>query len=64
MVRAIRLGADFVFAGRPFMYGISALGEKGADHVYELFHHDLVNNMHQLGIETVEAMKSLELRRD
>lgn len=63
MVRAIRLGADFVFAGRAFVYGISALGEKGGEHVYQLFHHDLINNMHQLGISTIAEMRDVEIRR-
>ena len=61
IIRAIRLGADFVFAGRPFVYGVSALGEKGGDHTFEIFYHDLINNMHQLGIETIEDMKNIEI---
>jgi L-lactate dehydrogenase (cytochrome) len=64
ILRAIALGADFVFLGRPFVYGISAIGAKGADHVYELLYHDLINNMHQLGITSLEQMKDVELRFD
>lgn len=63
IAKALRLGADFVFPGRPFMYGIAALGEKGAEHVYQLFYHDLINNMHQMGIETLQELKSIEVRK-
>jgi len=63
IVKAIALGADFVFLGRAFMYGISALGEKGGDHVYELLYHDLINNMHQLGVETLEELRGVKILR-
>ena len=33
IVRGLALGAKFVFCGRAFMWGISALGERGVDHV-------------------------------
>jgi L-lactate dehydrogenase (cytochrome) len=62
ILRAIALGADFVFLGRPFIYGVGALGDKGPDHVYEILHADLLNNMHQLGIETLEAVRTREVR--
>lgn len=62
ILKALALGADFVFLGRPFVYGISALGNKGANHVYELLYHDLINNMHQLGITRLEEMKDVELK--
>jgi len=61
ILRAKALGADFVFLGRPFVYGVSALGEKGANHVYELLYHDMINNMHQLGITSLDEMKDVEL---
>ena len=64
ILRAKALGADFVFLGRPFLYGVSALGKKGGDHVYELLYHDLINNMHQLGIESLSEMQNIELRQE
>lgn len=51
ILRAIALGADFVLLGRPFMYGLAALGSRGAEHVFNIFIEDLTNNMKQLGIE-------------
>lgn len=64
ILRAKALGADFVFLGRPFVYGVAALGEKGGNHVYELLYHDIINNMHQLGITSLSEMKDVELRFD
>src|SRR5690606_29394716 len=32
IARALACGADFAFMGRPFMYGVGALGNKGGDH--------------------------------
>ncbi|MEM9278893.1 MAG: alpha-hydroxy acid oxidase [Pseudomonadota bacterium] len=62
ILRAIALGADFVFLGRPFIYGVGALAEKGGDHVYDLLLADLINNMHQLGIEKLEDVRQREVR--
>lgn len=62
ILKAKALGADFVFLGRPFVYGVAALGAKGGNHVYELLYHDMINNMHQLGITNLEEMKDVELR--
>ncbi len=61
IMRALRLGADFVFVGRPFIYGVAALAEKGGDHVYSLLYHDMINNMHQLGIESLEELSDIEV---
>lgn len=49
IMRALALGADFVMLGRPFMYGVAALGEAGGGHVVEILREDLRNNMVQLG---------------
>ena len=63
VLKAIAFGADFVFLGRPFVYGVSALAEKGGDHVYEILRCDLINNMHQLGIESLDEMSGVTLKR-
>ena len=64
ILRAIAFGADFVFMGRPFIYGIGALAHKGGDHVSDLLQADLLNNMHQLGIEKLEDVRKREVRID
>lgn len=50
ILRALHCGADFVLIGRPYLYGVAALGEKGGEHVNNIFVEDLTNNMKQLGI--------------
>ena len=62
VLRAIALGADFVFLGRPFIYGLGALGDKGGDHVYELIACDLANNLIQLGVEKPTDARKVDLR--
>ena len=62
ILSAIALGADFVFLGRPFVYSVCALGELGGDHCYNLLASDIVNNMHQLGIERVEEVRKRQVR--
>ena len=58
IARAISLGADFVFAGRPFYFGLGALGERGAGHAYEILRDGLVNVMHQTGCVTLLELRS------
>ncbi|MEO0329364.1 MAG: alpha-hydroxy acid oxidase [Pseudomonadota bacterium] len=64
ILRAIALGADFVFLGRPFIYGVGALGKKGGKHVYEVLTADMMNNMHQLGIERPEDVRKRDVLID
>ncbi|BFP43094.1 alpha-hydroxy acid oxidase [Flavobacteriaceae bacterium GF1] len=56
-MRALYLGADFVFVGRPFIHGVCALGKYGSDHVAHILMDDLKNNMVQLGAKTVEEVR-------
>ena len=56
-MRALYLGADFVFVGRPFIHGVCALGKYGSDHVAHILMDDLKNNMVQLGAKTVEEIR-------
>lgn len=49
ILRAIALGADFVMMGRPFHYGLAAMGETGASHVLDILRQDMIANMGQLG---------------
>jgi len=63
IIRALALGADFVLLGRPFMYGVAALGEAGGTHTIEILRDDLKNNMIQLGCrQLVELPARLRAR--
>jgi L-lactate dehydrogenase (cytochrome) len=56
VMRALYLGADFVMLGRPFLYGVSALGKYGAEHVAHILSDDLKNNMVQLGVKNLQEL--------
>lgn len=63
IIKAIALGADFVLLGKAFIYGCAALGNKGGDHVADILIEDLINNMKQLGVESVEELSKLNLEK-
>jgi L-lactate dehydrogenase (cytochrome) len=52
--RCLATGAAFTFMGRPFMYGVGALGNKGGDHTIGLLKTQLKQVMEQLGCERIE----------
>ncbi|NGF56396.1 alpha-hydroxy-acid oxidizing protein [Parapedobacter sp. SGR-10] len=49
--RALACGADFTFMGRPFMYGVAALGRQGGEHTIAMFKAQLHQTMEQLCCE-------------
>ena len=53
ILRALALGADFVFLGRAFIYGVAALGKYGGDHAVEILLDDLRVNMIQMGFASL-----------
>jgi len=61
-VRAVALGAQAAFTGRPYVYGVAALGADGAQHVANLFLEEVRLAMGQLGACTVEELRALMRR--
>lgn len=53
LARAHAVGSEFNFMGRPFMYGVGALGSEGGDHTINMFKTHLYQIMQQLTIEKV-----------
>ena len=53
IVRALALGAKATIAGRPFLYGVGALGEAGARHVMDLFFDELRTEFTHVGVRSV-----------
>ncbi len=51
--RSLACGADFTFMGRPFMYGVAALGKQGGDHTMGMFKTQLKQVMEQVCCEKV-----------
>ncbi len=52
--RCLATGAKFTFMGRPFMYGVGALGKNGGDHTISIFKTQLQQVMEQLCCEKIE----------
>lgn len=51
--RALACGARFTFMGRPFMYGVAALGKRGGDHTITMLKAQLKQVMEQVCCEKV-----------
>ena len=62
IVRALALGAKATFAGRPFLYGLGALGEAGASHVMELFFDELRTEFLHVGVRSVAEAATVSVR--
>ncbi len=62
VARALALGADFVFSGRSFMYGLGALGDAGPTHVASLFEQELTTVLHQLGCSSIAELRERDAR--
>ncbi|MFZ4260925.1 alpha-hydroxy acid oxidase [Sphingobacterium sp. HJSM2_6] len=54
LARAHAVGSDFNFMGRPFMYGVGALGDEGGDHTINMFKAQLYQVMQQLTLENIQ----------
>jgi L-lactate dehydrogenase (cytochrome) len=56
VARALALGADLVFCGRAFMFGLGALGPTGVQHAFEILNDGLINTLHQTGCERIDQL--------
>lgn len=59
VLKALALGAAFVFVGRPFIYAASVGGEAGVTHAFTLLQREIHRNMAMLGLRA-----PAEMRRD
>ena len=53
IVKAVALGATACMAGRAYLYGLGAAGERGVDHVLAMLHADVRRTMALLGAPTI-----------
>ena len=53
IVKAVALGARACMAGRAYLYGLGAAGERGVDHVLSMLHTDVRRTMALLGAPTI-----------
>ena len=56
ILKAIGLGASFVFVGRPFNYAATLAGEPGVDHAIDLLRTQLRANLGMLGLLNITEM--------
>ena len=57
VLKALALGAHFVFVGRPFLYAATIGGEAGVHHAASLLREEISRNMAMLGISSMAEMK-------
>ena len=53
VLKAIALGADFVFIGRPFIYAAAIGGEAGVAHAIRLLAHEIQQDMALIGVSSL-----------
>lgn len=59
---ALASGADFTFLGRPFVYGVGALGKQGGYHTINALTLQLTQIMNQLGCKSVAELPNYLVR--
>jgi len=62
VVRALALGAKAGFTGRPFVYGLGALGAVGAPHVVDLFFDEIRTEFIHVGVRSVAEAAAITAR--
>jgi isopentenyl diphosphate isomerase/L-lactate dehydrogenase-like FMN-dependent dehydrogenase len=62
ILRALALGAQFTFAGRPYLYALGAMGEAGAGHMMDMFMDELKTEYQHVGITKTDQATSVTLR--
>ncbi|MGB8002168.1 MAG: alpha-hydroxy acid oxidase [Anaerobacillus sp.] len=63
IVKAIALGADAVFVGRPYLYGLAADGERGVQHVLRQLKEDLFISLSLAGVSTLNELNKEWVQR-
>jgi L-lactate dehydrogenase (cytochrome) len=63
VLKALALGAQFVFLGRPFLYAAAVAGEHGVRHAVGLLQDEIDRNMALLGITAPSQMRRELLTR-
>jgi L-lactate dehydrogenase (cytochrome) len=57
VLKALALGAQFVFIGRPFLCAAAVAGEPGVRHAFKLLQDEIDRDMALLGIKTLAEMR-------
>jgi isopentenyl diphosphate isomerase/L-lactate dehydrogenase-like FMN-dependent dehydrogenase len=62
VVRALALGAKAGFTGRPFVYGLAALGPIGATHVIDMFFDEIRTEFTHTGVRSPAEAATIAVR--
>ncbi|WP_347557888.1 alpha-hydroxy acid oxidase [Robbsia sp. KACC 23696] len=62
-LKALALGARFVFVGRPFGYAASIGGEVGVSHAIKLLHEEIRRDLGLLGIAAIDDITAQHIRK-
>ena len=62
VVKALALGADFVFAGRPFLFSVATAGYSGVSHAVDLLASEIDRTIALLGCNDLYNLGSLIVR--
>ncbi|CAI8347371.1 alpha-hydroxy acid oxidase [Alphaproteobacteria bacterium] len=57
ILKALAMGADFALVGRPFLYGIAAIGSQGGDHVAAILEDEISNALVQMGAKNIAELR-------
>jgi L-lactate dehydrogenase (cytochrome) len=63
VLKALALGAQFVFIGRPFLCAAAVGGQEAVEHAAKLLSEELDRDMALLGIRSLSEMKPELIRR-
>jgi L-lactate dehydrogenase (cytochrome) len=61
VLKALALGAHFVFVGRPFLYAAAVAGEAGVSHAVKLLREEIHRDMALLGVSTLQEIGVAQL---
>lgn len=61
VIKARALGADFVFVGRPTLYGVAAGGAEGARQTLDILRHEVELALAQMGQPRLASLDSAAL---
>jgi L-lactate dehydrogenase (cytochrome) len=63
VLKALALGAKFVWLGRPFGYAASVGGEEGVEHAIRILAHEIRTSMAMVGVDRPAEMEPGHLRK-
>ncbi|CTQ32234.1 alpha-hydroxy acid oxidase [Jannaschia rubra] len=63
ILRALALGADFVFLGKAWYFALAAFGPRGVDHLVHILKADMECNMTQIGARSLDDLPSRLIRQ-